>query len=87
MQGGRLLSVLSRRRDLQKPDSMEVLSAFRGRGADRRWGFGASCGLKVREEAGRLSPPQGVTAFTLSSFVIGRCVPDYIQGYRVSRFA
>ena len=37
---------------------MEVLSAFRGRGADRRWGFGASCGLKVREETGRLSPPQ-----------------------------
>ena len=50
---------------------------FRGRGADRRWGFGASCGLKVREETGRLSPPpQSVTAFRLSSMVIGRCVPD-----------
>ena len=49
------LSVLSRRRDLQKPDSIAVLSAFRGRGADRRWGLGASCGLKVREETGRLS--------------------------------
>ena len=43
-----------------------------------RWGFGASCGLKVREETGRLSPPQSVTAFRLSSMVIGRCVPDYI---------
>ena len=74
---GRLLSVLSRRRDLQKPTSMEDLSAFRGRGADRRWGFGASCG-KVREETGRLSPPQSVTAFRLSSMGIGRCVPDYI---------
>ena len=42
IRGGRLLSVLSRRRDLQKPNSTEVLSAFRGRGADRRWGFGAS---------------------------------------------
>ena len=59
---------------------MEVLSAFRGRGADRRWGFGASCGLKVREETGRLSLPQSVTAFRLSSMVIGRCVPDYIYG-------
>ena len=57
---------------------MEVLSAFRVRGADRRWGFGASCGWKVREETGRLSPPQSVTAFRLSSMVIGRCVPDYI---------
>ena len=45
------------RRDLQEPNSIEVLSAFRGRGADRRWGFGASCGLMVREETGRLSPP------------------------------
>ena len=42
IRGGRLLSVLSRRRDLQKPNSTEVLSASRGRGADRRWGFGAS---------------------------------------------
>ena len=40
--GGRLLSVLSRWRDLQKPGSIEVLSALLGRGADRRWGFGAS---------------------------------------------
>ena len=62
----------------QKPDSMEVLSAFQGRGADRRWGFGASCGLEVREEMGRLSPPQSVIAFRLSSMVIGLCVPDYI---------
>ena len=73
-----MLSVLIRRRDLQKPDSMEVLSAFRGRGADRRWGFGACCGLKVREETGRLSPPQSVSAFRLSSMVIGRCGPDYL---------
>ena len=74
-----MLSVLNRRRDLQKPTSMEVLSAFRGRGTDRRWGFGASCGWKVREETGRLSPPQSVIAFRLSSMVIiGRCVPDYI---------
>ena len=51
---------------------MEVLSAFRGRGGDRRWGFGASYGSKVREETGRLSPPQSVTAFRLSSMVIGR---------------
>ena len=50
---------------------MEVLSAFRGRGVDRRWGFGASYGSKVREETGRLSPPQSVTAFRLSSMVIG----------------
>ena len=57
---------------------MEVLSAFRGSGADRRWGFEASYGLKVREETGRLSPPQSVTAFRISSMVIGRCVPDYI---------
>ena len=57
-------------------DSMEVLSAFGGRGADRRWCFGASCGLKAREETGRLSPPQSVTAFRLGSMVIGRCVPD-----------
>ena len=62
-------------RDFQKPTSMEVLSAFRGRGADRRR---ASYGLKVREETGRLSPSQSVTAFRLSSMVIGRCVPDYI---------
>ena len=60
------------------PDLMEVLSAFRGSDADRRWGFGASCGLKVREESGRLSPPQSVTAFRLSAMVIGQCVPDYI---------
>ena len=73
VRGGKLLSVLSRRRDLQKPDSVEeVLSAFRGRDADRRWGFGASCGLKVREETGRLSPPQSVTAFRLSSMVHSR---------------
>ena len=51
---------------------MEVLSAFRGRGADRRLGFGASYLSKVREETGRLSPPQSVTAFRLSSMVIGR---------------
>ena len=56
----------------QKPTSMKVLSPFRGRGTDRRWGIGASCGLKVREETGRL------TAFRLSSMVIGRCAPDYI---------
>ena len=65
-----MLSVLSQRRDLQMTNSMEILSAFRGRGADRRWGFGPSCGLKVREETGRLSPPQSVTAFRLSSMVI-----------------
>ena len=70
--------VLNRRRDLQKPASMEVLFAFRGRGADRRWGFGAIGGLKVKEETGRLFPQQSVTAFRLSAMVIGRCVPDYI---------
>ena len=32
--------------------------------------LGASCGLKVREETGRLFPPQSVTAFRLSSMVI-----------------
>ena len=74
---------LSRRETAFSPEStlisMEVLSAFRGRGAaDRRWGFGASCGLKVREETSRLSPTQSDTAFRLSSMVIGRCVPDYI---------
>ena len=51
---------------------MEVLSAFRGLGADRRWGYGASYRLKVREETGRLSPPQSVTALRLSSMGIGR---------------
>ena len=40
--GGILLSVLSRRRDLQKPNLIRVLSAFLGREADRRWSFGAS---------------------------------------------
>ena len=30
--------------------------------ADSRWGFGASCGLKFREETGRFSPSQSVTA-------------------------
>ena len=40
--GGRLLSVLSRWQDLLKPNLIGVLSAFLGRGADRRWGFGAS---------------------------------------------
>ena len=39
----------------QKPTTMVVLSVFRGRGADRRWGLRASCGLKVGEETGRLS--------------------------------
>ena len=41
IRGGRLLSVLSRRRDLQKPNLIGVLSAFLGKDADRRWGFGA----------------------------------------------
>ena len=45
---------------------------FLGRGTDRKWGFGASYGSKVREETGWLSPPQSVTAFRLSSMVIGR---------------
>ena len=58
--GGRLLSVLSRRRDFQRP--IEVLSAFRGRCADRRWGFG----LKFREETGRLSPPLRAVAAAYS---------------------
>ena len=49
---------------------MGVLSAFRGRGADRRWGFGASYGSKVREETGRLSPSQSIIAYRLSSMVI-----------------
>ena len=84
VRGGRLLSVLSRRRDLQKPNSMEVLPAFRGRGADRRWGFGASYGSKVREETGRLSPPQSVTAFRLSSMVIG---PRSIKTYFKSNYS
>ena len=53
-------------------------SQIEWRGADRRWGFGASCGLKVRKETGRLSPPQSVIAFRLSSMLIGRYVPDYI---------
>ena len=58
----------SRRETAFSPESTagssEVLSAFRGRGADdRRRGFGARYGLKVREETGRLSPPQSVTAF------------------------
>ena len=49
---------------------MEVLSASRGRGADRRWGLGASYGLKVREDTGWLSLPQSVTAFRFSSMVL-----------------
>ena len=41
--------------------------------------LGATYGLKVGEETGRLSPPQSVTAIRLkSSMVIGRCIPDYI---------
>ena len=48
IRGGRLLSVLSGRRDLQKSKSIGVLSAFLGRGADRRWGFEASYRSKVR---------------------------------------
>ena len=59
--------------------SMGVLSAFRGRGADLRRSFGASSRLKVREEKGRHSPPQIVTATRLRSMVIGRCDPDYFQ--------
>ena len=31
VRGGRLLAVLSRRRDLQKSNSIEVLSAFEGK--------------------------------------------------------
>ena len=46
--GGRLLLVPSRWRGLQKPRSIEVLSALLGRGADRRWGIGASYRSKVR---------------------------------------
>ena len=42
IRGGRLLAVLSRRRDLQMPNLVEVLFAILGRGADRRWGFDAS---------------------------------------------
>ena len=38
----RLLSVLSRRRDHQNLNSIEILSAFLGRGVDRKWSFGAS---------------------------------------------
>ena len=34
---------------------------------------------KVREETSRLSPPQSVTAFRLSSMVIGRFVADIIS--------
>ena len=34
--------------------------------------------LEVREETGRLSPSQSVTAFRLSSMVIGQRVPKYI---------
>ena len=46
IRGGSLLSVLSRRRDLQKPNSVEVLSAYLG-GAARRWGFGATVGRRL----------------------------------------
>ena len=35
------LNFVRRDADLQKPISIGVLSAFLGRGADRRWGFGA----------------------------------------------
>ena len=35
------------------------------RGADRKWGFGASYGSNVREETGRLSPPESVTGFSI----------------------
>ena len=42
IRGGRLLSVLSRRRDLQKSNSIGVLSTFLERGGDRRWDFGAN---------------------------------------------
>ena len=46
--GGRLLSVLSRWRDLQKPGSIEFLSALLGRGADLSLGCGASYRSTVR---------------------------------------
>ena len=60
------LSVLCRRRDLQKPNSIEVLSAFLERGADLRCGFGAS-EVEGSEGKGMLSPLQGANAFRLSS--------------------
>ena len=34
--------------------------------------------LELAADWGRLFPPQSVTAFRLSSMVIGRVVPDYI---------
>ena len=39
--------------------------------------------MKVREETGRLSPPQSVTSFRLSSMVIGRRVPEFLGLLRV----
>ena len=56
---------------------MEVLSAIRGE-PQIVGGVLELARSKVREEMGRRSPPQGVTAFRLSSMVIGRCVIDYI---------
>ena len=52
-------------RDLQKANSMEVLSVIRGEPqiVDRFLELARS---KIRED-GRLSPPQSVTAFRLSS--------------------
>ena len=55
-EGDYAISVLSRRRNLQKPNSIGVLSALLGRGADRRDRVLELARSKVREETGRLSP-------------------------------
>ena len=52
VRGGRLLSVLSQWRDLQKPNSIEVLSAFLGE-AQIVGGVLELVMSKVREETGR----------------------------------
>ena len=58
IRGGRLLSVLSRWRDLQKPNSIRVLSAFFEGEAQIVGGVLELARSKVREETGRLSPSQ-----------------------------
>ena len=56
---------------------------------NRSWGFGASCGLKVREEAGRLSPPQSVSRLDSVQWWLESMfqIISWDLEFRISRFA
>ena len=69
---GRLLLAPGPWRDLQKRNSIGVLYSASLGGGTRRRGLELQATVarsKVREETGRLSPSQGVTAFRFSSMV------------------